>query len=197
MAALASRKFRIGLCQLLCGADKAANITTARKAVAEASVKGAQVVVLPECFNSPYGTQYFAEYAEAIPESSAKATEKEHPTTFSLVSMAKEHGVWLVGGSFPEKTGDGKIYNTCLCLSPEGEIVAKHRKVHLFDIDIPGGGSWLGTSTSAACMPPSYVSSAQLPSRPLSSRPVSSHPAFRHQVYGIRRPLSGRISNDI
>ncbi|KAL3895086.1 MAG: hypothetical protein SGCHY_004907 [Lobulomycetales sp.] len=55
--------------------------------------------------------------------------------------MARDAKVWLVGGSFPEATStdhSSKLYNTCLVHSPDGDLVATHRKVHLFDIDIPG-----------------------------------------------------------
>jgi omega-amidase len=54
-----------------------------------------------------------------------------------LSQAAKETGVWVVGGSIPERS-NGKFYNTCTVYSPKGELVAIHRKVHLFDIDIPG-----------------------------------------------------------
>ena len=50
---------------------------------------------------------------------------------------ASDNKVWVVGGSIPERDGD-KLYNTCPIFSPTGEMVAKHRKIHLFDIDIPG-----------------------------------------------------------
>jgi predicted amidohydrolase len=53
--------------------------------------------------------------------------------------MAAESGTYLVGGSIPElDASTGKYYNTCLVFSPEGKLLASHRKVHLFDIDIPG-----------------------------------------------------------
>jgi omega-amidase len=53
--------------------------------------------------------------------------------------MASELGVFLVGGSIPEKSQDGKqLYNTSLVADPKGHFVAKHRKVHLFDIHVPG-----------------------------------------------------------
>ncbi|KAI0050037.1 carbon-nitrogen hydrolase [Auriscalpium vulgare] len=56
-----------------------------------------------------------------------------------LSDAAKEEGVWLLGGSIPERDpADGKVYNTATVYSPAGELVATHRKVHLFDIDIPG-----------------------------------------------------------
>ena len=51
--------------------------------------------------------------------------------------LAKELSVYVIGGSIPERQKD-KLYNTCCVFSPEGSLIAKHRKVHLFDIDIPG-----------------------------------------------------------
>jgi len=56
-----------------------------------------------------------------------------------LSGAAKETGTWLIGGSIPERDpSDSKLYNTTTVYSPTGELVAVHRKVHLFDIDIPG-----------------------------------------------------------
>lgn len=59
-------------------------------------------------------------------------------TPLALSTWAKELGVYIVGGSIPERSSDGKIYNTSMVFSPTGLLVAKHRKLHLFDIDIPG-----------------------------------------------------------
>mmetsp|Transcript_44344 Transcript_44344/g.85339 ORF Transcript_44344/g.85339 Transcript_44344/m.85339 type:complete len:455 (+) Transcript_44344:69-1433(+) len=56
--------------------------------------------------------------------------------TFALLSgLARKHKTWLVGGSLPELEGDA-VYNTCLVFGPDGGLAAKHRKVHLFDIDV-------------------------------------------------------------
>ena len=109
------------------GMSKPDNISRAVKLVKEASSTGAKIVTLPECFNSPYGTKYFPEYAEAIPG----------PSSDAMAAAAKENKVFLVAGSIPEKCGD-TIYNTCPIFNPNGELVGLHRKVHLFDIDIPG-----------------------------------------------------------
>lgn len=128
----------LALVQMKVGADKPANIEEARARVAEAASKGARLVCLPECWNSPYATESFPVYAEPVPEVGGSADAGAAPTASALCAMARENGVWLVGGSIPEVDG-GKVYNTCIVLSPEGEIVAKHRKVHLFDIDVPGG----------------------------------------------------------
>lgn len=55
-----------------------------------------------------------------------------------LVRKAKQRKVWIVGGSVPERDINGALYNTCVILNPDGAIVGKHRKVHLFDINVPG-----------------------------------------------------------
>ena len=61
------------------------------------------------------------------------------PTSLALSSLASRYGVWLIAGSIPERDpDDGRLYNSSLVLNPDGHFVAKHRKVHLFDIDVPG-----------------------------------------------------------
>ncbi|XP_067157439.1 omega-amidase NIT2 isoform X2 [Apteryx mantelli] len=123
----AMANFRLALIQLQVSAVKSDNLQRACGLVKEASAKGAKVVALPECFNSPYGTQYFKEYAEKIP---GESTQK-------LSEVAKECSIYLVGGSIPEEDG-GKLYNTCTVFGPDGAMLAKHRKIHLFDINVPG-----------------------------------------------------------
>jgi predicted amidohydrolase len=51
--------------------------------------------------------------------------------------MAKENAIYVIGGSIPEKDGDN-FYNTSTVFDPKGTMIAKHRKIHLFDINIPG-----------------------------------------------------------
>eukprot|EP00470_Lotharella_oceanica_P017105 CAMPEP_0170184856 /NCGR_PEP_ID=MMETSP0040_2-20121228/34841_1 /TAXON_ID=641309 /ORGANISM="Lotharella oceanica, Strain CCMP622" /LENGTH=297 /DNA_ID=CAMNT_0010431047 /DNA_START=68 /DNA_END=961 /DNA_ORIENTATION=- len=129
---------KLALCQILCGEDKKKNIETARSAVEGACANGAELVILPECWNSPYDTSAFPVYCEPIPTAAADLTEELNPSTSFLVNIAKEKKIWLIGGSIPEKDQDGNVFNTCIIVNPDGEIVAKHRKVHLFDIDVPG-----------------------------------------------------------
>jgi omega-amidase len=119
------------------GGDKNKNLSHARTKVLEASAAGAKVIVLPECFNSPYGCQFFPKYAETLLPSPPSA--ESSPSFHALSSMAKEANAYLIGGSIPEADPqNGKYYNTSLTFSPSGELLATHRKVHLFDIDIPG-----------------------------------------------------------
>lgn len=62
-----ARLLRLALVQMHVTANKTANLSRAGNLVREAASGGANMVLLPECFNSPYGTQYFADYAETIP----------------------------------------------------------------------------------------------------------------------------------
>lgn len=59
--------------------------------------------------------------------------------TFSMLSQAaSSFGIYLIGGSYPERGLEGELYNTSITFDPQGKRVATHRKMHLFDIDVPG-----------------------------------------------------------
>jgi omega-amidase len=138
MAKLLKKPVTLALVQLASGADKAQNLSHARTKVLEAVKQhNAKIVVLPECFNSPYGTKYFPKYAEQLLPS--PPSEPQAPSFHALSKLAKEANVYLVGGSIPEyEESSKKYFNTSLTFGPTGELLATHRKVHLFDIDIPG-----------------------------------------------------------
>ncbi|KAI1100955.1 carbon-nitrogen hydrolase [Jackrogersella minutella] len=137
-APVLQQPLKLACIQLASGADKAANLAHAREKVVQAAQGGAKLVVLPECFNSPYGCDYFPSYAETLLPSPPSAAQS--PSYHALSAMAAEARVYLVGGSIPEADpAGGKYYNTSLVFGPEGDLLATHRKVHLFDIDIPGG----------------------------------------------------------
>ncbi|KAK8042209.1 carbon-nitrogen hydrolase [Apiospora rasikravindrae] len=142
---------KLACIQLASGADKAANLSHARDKVLEAARDGAKIIVLPECFNSPYGCDYFPAYAETLLPS--PPPRDQSPSFHALSAMAAEAKAYLIGGSIPEaapsnsnsadKEGgedkkNKKYYNTSLTFGPDGGLLATHRKVHLFDIDIPG-----------------------------------------------------------
>ncbi|KAL4808220.1 carbon-nitrogen hydrolase [Aspergillus unguis] len=137
MAAFLKKPLKLALVQLASGADKAVNLAHARTKVLEAAKAGASLIVLPECFNSPYGTQYFPKYAETLLPS--PPTKEQSPSYHALSAIAAEAKAYLVGGSIPElETSSNKYYNTSLVFSPSGALIGTHRKTHLFDIDIPG-----------------------------------------------------------
>ena len=155
---------KLACIQLASGPDKAANLSHARDKVLEAARDGAKIIVLPECFNSPYGCDYFPAYAETLLPS--PPPRDQSPSFHALSAMAAEAKAYLIGGSIPEAGPDSqtmttttttttttsaadkegeeagrikkKYYNTSLTFGPDGGLLASHRKVHLFDIDIPG-----------------------------------------------------------
>ncbi|KAL8293623.1 hypothetical protein RQP46_000324 [Phenoliferia psychrophenolica] len=139
--------FRVALVQLGGTTDvKADNLSRARTAIETAALGGGgakpDLIVLPEVFNSPYATASFPKYAEKIAFEKGTTYDlarSESESVKVLSEAAKAAGVWLIGGSIPERGADDKIYNSSPTFSPDGALVALHRKVHLFDIDIPGG----------------------------------------------------------
>ncbi len=122
-----SSTLKLALCQLRTELDREETMKKAARMVREASLRGAQIAVLPEMFNCPYSGRYFRAFAALGHEDTAAA----------LSDLAKENRIWLVGGSVPEREGE-KLYNTCFVFDDQGRLIARHRKVHLFDIDAPG-----------------------------------------------------------
>lgn len=120
-------KIKIAVCQLRTELIQEETMKKAEGMVHEAAAKGADFVVLPEMFNCPYSKEYFKKYASLGHETAVEA----------MSSWARELGIYLVGGSIPEHEG-GRIYNTCFVFDRQGRQIARHRKVHLFDVDIPG-----------------------------------------------------------
>lgn len=94
--------------------------------IAEAAANGADIVVLPEMWNCPYADDYFRRAAEqGHQEAAAK-----------MAAWAARYRVLLVGGSVVE-VEDRRLYNTCFVFGSDGRQLARHRKVHLFDVDLP------------------------------------------------------------
>lgn len=125
---MAPDMLRLAIGQMNVGLDKDRNLERASLMVDEAASQGAQMVVLPEIFNSPYIARRFPEYAESYP---GKSTDL-------LSELAHRHRLTLVGGSIPERDSDGALYNTSFIFGPDGALIGRHRKIHLFDVDIPG-----------------------------------------------------------
>ncbi|KAG6545177.1 hypothetical protein Mapa_013289 [Marchantia paleacea] len=125
-------KYKIALCQLSVTKDKVVNIAHAQRAIEAAADEGAQLIVLPEMWNCPYSNDSFPIYAEETDKQGA-----DIPSSTMLSDVARNKGVTIIGGSIPERS-EGRLYNTCYIFGKNGELRGKHRKTHLFDIDIPG-----------------------------------------------------------
>ncbi len=120
---------RICVIQMKTRRTKEASLRAALEGIRRGAEKGADFAVLPEMFACPYDTGAFPGYAE----------EAGGETVRRLSEAAARHGLYVVGGSIPERDGEGKLYNTSFVFGRDGKLLARHRKVHLFDVEIPGG----------------------------------------------------------
>ncbi|MBO6104417.1 MAG: carbon-nitrogen hydrolase family protein [Methanobrevibacter sp.] len=125
---------KIALCQMNVVDNKEKNIEKAIQMIKESKKQGADLAVLPEMFNCPYENEKFIEYAEILESSK---TLKE------IANIAKEENIHVLAGSIPElERDDGEkresIYNTAVFFDNDGKQLGKHRKMHLFDIDVKG-----------------------------------------------------------
>lgn len=117
--------FRLAICQLKVVDDKISNINQALEMIELSAKNNADIVILPEMFNSPYDNCKFIENAEIKAQSITLKTVSE---------AAKDNKVLIVAGSIPE-LDDKKLYNSCFIFDSYGDIIGHYRKMHLFDID--------------------------------------------------------------
>ena len=109
--------------------DKMKNLEQLEERLEELAWQKPDLVMLGEMFCCPYETKLFPVYAE--PE--------EGPVWRELSRLAKKHGIYLAAGSVPERDGEGRVYNTAYVFDRAGRQIGKHRKVHMFDIQVEGG----------------------------------------------------------
>lgn len=121
-------KIKLALCQMNVVDNKEKNIKTARLMIEESISKNADFIILPEMFNCPYSNDKFIEYGEK---------EKSSETLSEISKLAKSNNAYILAGSIPEIEED-KLYNTSYLFDRQGNVIAKHRKMHLFDIDVKG-----------------------------------------------------------
>jgi predicted amidohydrolase len=123
---------RIAAVQLNSQDELGPNLERSRALVAAAARAGARVVLLPENFAYVGPEEGKRRLAEDLAEAG--------PIVRSLGAWAREHDVWLIAGGLPEKSGDAdRPFNTCALFAPTGEIRARYRKIHLFDVDLRDG----------------------------------------------------------
>jgi predicted amidohydrolase len=123
-------RVRVACVQMTSRADKAANLETAERLVAQAASTGADVVVLPEKWNAIGDAAVSHATAEPLEGGESAA---------AMSDWARRRGITLVGGSITERReGREKLSNTCVVFDPEGQTVAVYRKIHLFDVEVGG-----------------------------------------------------------
>lgn len=123
-------KLRVAVGQLQSTPDVASNMAQIRRLVEEASSRGVHWLALPE--NAPY----------LGPESGKEAVAESMDGSLlkSIEAMSRDSGVAVLLGSTVESMTDGaRTYNTSVLIDGSGQQVARYRKIHLFDVELPGG----------------------------------------------------------
>jgi deaminated glutathione amidase len=123
-------RIRVACVQMTSRADKAANLEAAERLVARAASTGADVVVLPEKWNTIGTAEELHAAAEPL---------EGGESVGAMSDWARRHGIALVGGSITERReGRPKLSNTSLVFDSEGQLAAVYRKIHLFDVEVGG-----------------------------------------------------------
>jgi predicted amidohydrolase len=143
--------FLAAVVQLTSTSDEQANWESARNLIERAAGHGARFVATPE------NTNYLGPHEEKV----RRAEPLDGPTCARFAELARRFGIHLLLGSFNEKSDEAsRCYNTSVLFSPEGTILATYRKIHLFDVDVPGGVRFVESST---CKPGGEVVVADTP----------------------------------
>jgi deaminated glutathione amidase len=124
-------KHKIAAIQMATGPNVSANLFEVERLTREAVEEGAELLVLPE--NFAFMGQEDRDQLEI------REPEGDGPLQAFLARLAKQFGIWLVGGTIPLAANDAnKVRAACLVFDDRGERVARYDKIHLFDVNLPG-----------------------------------------------------------
>ena len=119
---------KVGVIQLNSRGDKEKNLQIIRENIKMAANDGSQLICLPE-YSSYLSDFEVIENAESLDGYTVNFYKK----------LSQKHGIYIHCGSFIEKSEEkDRAYNTSLLFNPKGKIIGRYRKIHLFDVDIPG-----------------------------------------------------------
>lgn len=124
-----SEKIIIAQAQMPVLSEQAACLEYLEAAAEKAVKKGARFLLLPEMFCCPYDTAAFPAYAQ----------EEGGTMWMACSDIARRHRLFFSAGTMPERDEQGRIYNTAYVFGPDGRQIGKHRKMHLFDIQVEKG----------------------------------------------------------
>ena len=124
---------RVAAVQMNSGADKNANIAAAVDLIEQAAASGARFVTMPEVWPYLGPSAGERDAAEGFPG----------PTFELMATQARKHGIYLHAGSMLEsRAGEPRLFNTAVVLDPQGEIIARYSKIHMFDVTLDGVGGY-------------------------------------------------------
>ncbi|HWE76498.1 MAG TPA: carbon-nitrogen hydrolase family protein [Stellaceae bacterium] len=145
--------FKAACIQLNAGREVEPNIRIAADLVRRARDAGADLIMTPEVSD-------MIEPKRALRDEKARI-EREHPMLAAFRDLARETGAHLLLGSIVVRTeGDGRLANRSFLIAPDGNILARYDKIHMFDVDLPGGESY---RESAVFKPGEGTALASLP----------------------------------
>ena len=125
--------FLAAVAQMTSTDDRQANRVAAEELIRRAASMGAQLVVLPEMW------PYIGDNRSRL----ADAEDLDGPSTRLIRELSAELRVTIFGGTIAERSEDGRgVHNTAIAAGPDGALLARYRKIHLFDVDIPGGAQF-------------------------------------------------------
>jgi nitrilase len=128
--------------QMTSVADVARNLATARRLLGEARNRGACLAVLPENFS--FMGRNEAERRQIVER------DGDGPVQQAVAAMAREFRLWIIAGTQPiEVSGDARPANACVVYDSAGKCAARYDKIHLFDVDLPGGREGYRESNNA------------------------------------------------
>ncbi|MBX3185488.1 MAG: carbon-nitrogen hydrolase family protein [Labilithrix sp.] len=143
--------------------DVPQNLARVRDLVLEAGRAGAELVALPENF------AFMGEEAQKRSIAEPVESDAEGPIMTALRLAARDARVWLVAGGMPERSDDpDRPFNTSVLLEPDGRLVARYRKVHLFDVDLPDGTKLLESGATRAGSEPVLAEIGSRAGRPVT-----------------------------
>ncbi len=137
--ASSNRTFRAALVQMRSGRNPEANVAAACELIRDAAANGAQYVQTPE-------NTVLMEHDRARLAQMAKG-EAQNEALATLRALAGELRIWLHVGSLAVAAGDGRVFNRSFLLAPDGAIAARYDKIHMFDVDLPGGETYCESAT--------------------------------------------------
>ncbi len=139
---MSERKVKVACVQLRSGDNIEENLHVAVELIREAKAKGARFVATPE------------NTALMAPDGGAKLQmsyrEAADPALPVLAELANELKIWLLVGSLAIKVSDAKTANRSFLLGPDGKIIARYDKIHLFDVNLPSGETYRESNTVEA-----------------------------------------------
>jgi predicted amidohydrolase len=136
-----AERFTVACVQTNSAREIKPNIAATTALVRQARAAGADFILLPENVS-------MLEPVSRLLKQKAER-EESHPALAAFRDLARETGAWLLIGSLAIKVEDDRVANRSLLVDPQGTIVARYDKIHMFDVDLGPGQSYRESATIA------------------------------------------------